>query len=530
MPPSIAILGLFLLLAIVHTWPLAKRPAVYSRVDNGDYSLNVWAIDWVARTLPTNPTQLFHANIFHPERFTLAYSEPLILQGALAMPATWMGAPPVATFNLMLLAGFALSGWAFALFVRRATGSWIAGLVAGSAVAFNAHHLVRLVHIQALHLELLPLVFLALDGLVVTGRLRYAALFGAAIALQATQSIYLLVFAGWAAICAWLVRLPEWRRQLRTTAIAALVAGATCALLLVPVLWPYVTLARTHGMVRQVHDAQQCMATWTDYLYTGARVHYEAWSHQFRDGSDANFPGVIVSGLAAFALFGVAGRSPRVRMWLSVMVGSVFFSMLPGVPGFVWLHEHVPVLSAIRCYSRAGQIALVSAGVLAGFGAARLLGMFGSRRAATLAGISLVAAINLEALRAPLGYREFHGIPAIYDRLRDEPRGVVVELPLYGRRMASGNAEYMINATRHRHPIVNGYSGFAPPDFDETDEAMRTFPRYPALALMHKLGVTHVVVHRTTGMEERRAEIDTSPALRLLAEEDGIALYRFSDR
>ena len=523
-------LGLFLLLAIVHTWPLAKRPAVYSRVDNGDYSLNVWAIDWVARTLPTNPTKLFDANIFYPERFTLAYSEPLILHGALAMPLTWMGAPPVATFNLLLIAGLALSGWAFALFVQRATGSWIAGLVAGSAVAFNAHHLVRLVHIQALHLELLPLVFLALDRLVVTGRLRYAALFGAAVALQATQSIYLLVFAGWAAICAWLVRLPEWRRQLRLSATGALVAAATCALLLVPVLWPYVTLARTHGMMRQARDAQQCRATWTDYLYTGARVHYEAWSHHFRDSADANFPGVIVTGLAACALFGVAGRSPRIRMWLGVVVGSVFLSALPGVPGFVWLHEQVPVLGAIRCYSRAGQVALVSAGVLAGFGAARLLGRFASARAATLAGISLVAAINLEALRAPLGYQEFDGIPPIYDQLRDEPRGVVVELPLYGRRTAADNAGYMINATRHRHPIVNGYSGFAPPHFDEIAETMRTFPRYPALELMHKLGVTHVVVHRTMGMEKRRAEIDTSPALRLLVEQDGIALFRFADR
>ena len=123
----LAAFGLFALLAIAHTWPLAGDPAVHSRVDNGDYSLNVWAVDWVARTLPTNPAHLFDANIFHPARLTLAYSEPLILQGALAIPAVWLGVPPVLTYNVLTMAGLALSGWAFALLVYRETGSWPAG-------------------------------------------------------------------------------------------------------------------------------------------------------------------------------------------------------------------------------------------------------------------------------------------------------------------------------------------------------------------------------------------------------------------
>jgi hypothetical protein len=59
---------------------------------------------------------------------------------------------------------------------------------------------------------------------------------------------------------------------------------------------------------------------------------------------------------------------------------------------------------------------------------------------------------------------------------------------------------------------------------------MRAFPGDVALDLMHTLGVTHVVVHRTSGMERRRAAIDASPALHLVAEQDGIAIYRFGRR
>ncbi len=524
------VLAVFVLLAVAHTWPLALRPAVYSRVDNGDYGLNVWAVDWVAHTLPTDPAHLFDANIFYPARLALAYSEPLILQGALAIPLAWAGLSAIATFNLVLIAGFALSGWAFALLVHRQTGSWMAGLVAGSAVAFNAHNLVRLVHIQALHLELVPLVFLALDRLLVTGRRRFAALFGAAVALQATASIYLLVFTAWAAAWAAIARIAEWRRRQREAVLWALLAVATCVLVLLPVIWPYAVLARTQGMVRGVAETRRCAASWTDYLYTGSRVHFDTWSHHFRDSSDASFPGLVVTGLAVFVLWGSPRRSPHVRMWLAVVAGSVVLSTLPRFPGFEWLHEHVPAMGAIRCYSRAGQMALVGMGALAGLGAARLLGKLGSARAATFLGILLVAAVNLEAVRAPLRYREFSGIPAVYDRLRDEPHAVVVELPFYERRSFFGNAEYMIYATRHRHPLVNGYSGFVPRDYDVTAQAMRTFPADAALERMHQLGITHVVIHPAAGLEQRRAEIDANPALRFVAEQDGIAIFRLVSR
>ena len=307
---------------------------MHSRVDNGDYSLNVWAVDWVARTLPTNPAHLFDANIFHPARLTLAYSEPLILQGALAIPAVWLGAPPVLTYNLLILAGLALSGWAFALLVHRDTGSWTAGIVAGSAVAFNAHHLMRLVHVQALHLELLPIVFLALDRLLVTGRARYAALLGASVALQATASIYLLVFTGWAVVWAWIARVPEWRHRLRDTAAWTALAVVTCALLLAPVLWPYWELSRTQGLVRGLGETQACAATWTDYLFTGSRLHFGLWSERFSGSSDANFPGLVVTGLAVFGLVGASGRGPRARMWLGVVIGSV---LAVGIAASAWV-------------------------------------------------------------------------------------------------------------------------------------------------------------------------------------------------
>src|SRR6266576_2156188 len=76
-----AALGIFAVLAVIHTWPLATNPAHLTRVDNADYLLNTWAVAWVAHELPRDPIHLFDANIYYPERLTLAYSEAMIVQG-----------------------------------------------------------------------------------------------------------------------------------------------------------------------------------------------------------------------------------------------------------------------------------------------------------------------------------------------------------------------------------------------------------------------------------------------------------------
>ena len=96
-------------LAIVHTWPLATSPAVLSRNDNGDAQLNEWILAWVAHAIPRAPLHLFQANIFYPAKDTLAFSEPLIVPGLLGAPIAWLGGSPVLVFNLMVLAGFALT-------------------------------------------------------------------------------------------------------------------------------------------------------------------------------------------------------------------------------------------------------------------------------------------------------------------------------------------------------------------------------------------------------------------------------------
>jgi hypothetical protein len=181
----LAALLVFAVLAALQTWPIAAAPAHWARVDNGDGALNIWAVNWVGTHLFRDPAGLADANIFHPERRALAFSEMMWVQGAIAAPAIALGAPPVLAFNVAVLAGFALTGWAFCLLALRWTGSWTAGFVTGSLAAFNAHSLLRIAHLQTLHLEFFALALFALDRLATAKRFRDACLLGLGFALHA---------------------------------------------------------------------------------------------------------------------------------------------------------------------------------------------------------------------------------------------------------------------------------------------------------------------------------------------------------
>ncbi|HXI30493.1 MAG TPA: hypothetical protein VNG89_18775, partial [Vicinamibacterales bacterium] len=105
----VAMLLLFTALTAVMTYPQIFRMADGVH-DDGDPLLVTWVLAWVAHQLPRAPAHLFDANIFYPERNTLAYSENLIVPGLAAAPLQWLGVGPILIYNLVFLSGFALSG------------------------------------------------------------------------------------------------------------------------------------------------------------------------------------------------------------------------------------------------------------------------------------------------------------------------------------------------------------------------------------------------------------------------------------
>jgi hypothetical protein len=514
-------------MSIVHTWPLASDPGHLSRSDNSDTLLNQWVLAWVVHQAPRDPLNLFDANIFHPEHDTLAYSEALIVQSALAAPVLWLGGTPVLAYSLVLMTGFALTGWTMSLVIERWTGSWTAALVSGLAFGFNAHTLTRIPHLQAQHAEFLPLAVYSLDRLLTDPTIGRALRLAWWFTLQALTSVYLMVFTSVALFIAALVRPdaladPRGGRRRRVVLLLA-VAAATAVLLLLPYLLPYWRVNQEQGLTRSLKDAAQYSASWRDYLSTPSRLHYPWWSHRFFVGT-ALFPGGLALALTALALVsGHALSDRRARMCLAIGVAGVALSFGPSLPGYSLVYEVMPLLRAVRATARFGYLATFGAAALAGFGVVvlqRAIPVRGWGREALA--VMLVAVAALESTAAPLGLRRTDDVAPIYSHLPADA-GAVVELPFYGGRAAFLHAPYMINSTAHWRPLLNGYSGFQPASFHRHVDALAGFPDRRSVAALQELGVTHLFVHGKALAPER---LQAFPELSLVETSGTIALYR----
>lgn len=529
--------GLCLLLAVIHTWPLASAPHVYSRHDNGDVMLNEWILAWIQHQLPRDPLHLFEANIFYPAHDTLAFSEPLIVPALLAAPVGWLGGSPVLVHNLLVIAGLALSALAAYVVAFEWTADRRASLVAASAFAFNTHLLVRLAHLQALHAYGLPLALLATDRLLVHPRVKDALWLALWMTVMAYTSGHFLIFATVMIAVAILARPGDWIRRPLAVLPQFALAAAISAVAIVPLYLPYRRVAIDQGLVRSLQTVTDYSATLKGYLAAAGRLHFYAWSEDlFRSEVDAFFPGVVVIllSLGAVALVWRANQTllrRRVTMLVAIGITGVVLSLGTHTPVYGWLYAVFPPLSSIRAASRFGNLFLLAIALLAGIGTARLRSSGAFGRHATAATIAIIVVVNGEALRAPYQYGRFEGIPNLYSMLAHEPgRVVLVEQPFYPPPRIFDNAEYVLNSTAHWRPLMNGYSGHMPNSYREYAETFWFFPREHAIQAMRKAGVTHVMVHPQRfhrDAPEVERIVSESPYLeRLAVGRNGMALYR----
>jgi hypothetical protein len=311
------------------------------------------------------------------------------------------------------------------------------------------------------------------------------------------------------------------------------VAGGTASIILAPYITPYVALNRLTGFERTVADGSFGAGSWVDYLATGSRIHFRLWSRPFfRAAVSATFPGILTLLFVGLALtWPETRRDGRVRMCLIAAVGCAVASWLPGTEIYPWLHSTIPLFRVIRIYSRIGQVVLMLLAVVAAFGVAGLAQRWGRSRWWPAAAVTLVVLINAESFRPPLTYQPFDRIPGIYDILTDQP-GAVAAFPFFPPGSWHQNARYMLDSTRHWRPILNGYSGFRPGSYNDTYEALRSFPDLPALAALHDRGVTHLIVIRDQFSSQRGpvrfADIERSPAIRLVESSGEIFIYKLN--
>lgn len=311
---EVGIFALYLALTILMTWPLALHLGE-AAADPVDPYINTCVVSWVGRALVSSPASLFDAPMFHPAHNALAFSENLIGISVLAIPMQLAGVPPLTVYNVLLLLGFAASGYGAFVLARKVARSGPAAFVAGVFFAFVLFRFNHLSHLQHVWSASIPLLLAAVFHLVERTTWRSAALLAVALVWNAYANMHWLVFGSFAAALTLLVA-AAFTGCLRDrdlgvkTAAAALVAG----ILVYPLKLPYAAARETYGMVRSLDEIRAYSADLAGWLT--APLQSVVYGHAMNDGASNPetwlFPGFLAILLGAYAIVAVRkSEAPR---------------------------------------------------------------------------------------------------------------------------------------------------------------------------------------------------------------------------
>jgi hypothetical protein len=510
MIPSLRALGLYALLTVLLTWPLAAHLTV---MDPGDSAFFAWEIGWEVHALFSDPARLPHANIFHPLRYTLGLDEPVLGTTVLVLPLALFTDDAVLLHNVARLLTFVFSGLAaFWLARELGAGEGIA-LLAGAAFAFSPIRTDQIAHLSTLGTQWLPLVVLFAVRFARTGNTVHALLSALFFVLAFHACGYHGVIALAVLPPAFLVLLWGRWRPLAT----AVLAGALAGILLLPLYLMHRKALQPERYERGSGETTYYSAALESFLATSSwnRLYGEATDPFRTIGPNNLFPGLVLPVLAvlgAVRLWRRRERPSREAIALAAMAAMAvvvalgprlrFFGEDLGPGPFALVREAAPVFKMIRVTSRAGVFLALPLAMLA----VRALGDWRPRRA-VLAG--LFALVLAEGVVAPIPMPEWTKVvdsrrdpPEVYRWLAAQPPGTpIVHLPMldvYGleRRPAFHESVYMVYSTHHWLPLVNGYAGIEPAEYRRYRELSRSFPAGEFLAAMRAIGVRYVVVHR----------------------------------
>ena len=485
--------ALFVILTALMTWPQALVLKTHA-LDHQDVFFNLWRMRWVAHALATSPANLFNANIFHPERGVLAYSDAMLVESLLAAPLLWAGLPPVLVHNLMLLGAIVASAVGMFVLARHISGSAAGAVIAGVIFAFAPYRFEHYMHMELQWTVWSPWAFWALQRTLETGSIRFGLLMGLFLALQMASSVYYGVFLLILIAAVGLPQLIALRRHHLTRATFALVlGGALAASLSWAYSLPYAAASARVG-TRSAPEVKQFSARPRDYLVaTPTNLLYGAPD----TGAPERrlFPGILPPLLAVVGLLLIPPTTVAIAYLLGLVVA---FELSLGAYGtlYMLLYEHVGVIRGLRAPARASVFCLLFLGVLAARAIGALAGTM-PRRVGRYVAALVCAVVLLEYAVGPLPLVPYpNAAPRLYELLARLPPGIVVEFPVpKSNSPPHHDARFAYLSTFHWMPLLNGYSGFYPPSYFRRLVRLATFPDEASVASLRRENVKYIIVH-----------------------------------
>jgi hypothetical protein len=559
----------FVVMSLIITWPLAKYMSHSVVGSVGDNIYFVWLIKWFQKALiELHVSPLYVPFLNYPQGWYLAYTDITPAMVFLGLPAGILGGATYG-YNFAMLASFVLSGIGMYIWVKKLTGSSVAGIISGTAFAFSpyrmAHYLIG--HLSLAGTQWFPFYFMGLTELIQRKDFSWKPILLTAISLGliGLTSIYYLYMTLLLSVVivvgAWILfnhKLLRDRQFWKGLGLSILCSAPLLAI----GIYPYLKVFQLGGMPdRPVSYVSMYSASPTDFILPSTQ-HFLVgeWIGYHFDRSlwiEATlYIGFIVGCLALLAFILQKKIPQRNLVNLLVLSSIVAFILALGtnlhwlnrpveqIPEFIsrWLSQpdaaiplpgyllfkFLPFYSKMRVWMRFGIFVILFVDVLAGIGSAWLLAKLKTPWRGVVA-VGLICLVILDFYPEPM--KEYF---RVQDRpidawLAEQPGdGAVVQFPF----QLVEDQDQAYSTLSYNKPFLGGFfNAFPPEQYQRIRPILMNFPNQESVDLLKELSVQYVLVDSSyyPDFNQTREEIERL-GLRQRTEIGSEFVYELSSR
>ena len=507
----LALLLASLLASIAFSWPFPSRLDTVLR-DPYDAQTQAWVVAWVSHALTSDPSSLYQANAFAPARDVLAFSEPLLGYGLLAVPLGAAGLSPAGVLNALCILILGLSVFSIACLALELGAPPGAAFVGAAAAGFGALTTVQFGFVSFTAFGGIAWMVLFARRLLRRGSLCDAASLAVATATTGYFSLHFLAFGLGTLLVlgvAHFVAAPRLTLQHAGPRMAA--AFALAGILLLPVVVPLLRVRKSEGFKRDRSEMAKFSASPIHFASTTPYNPGQAFLPGRNYSEMALYPGSAAL-ILAFAGLLLVRRAPT----LPALAGVGAVVAATGALGAMGLNAPLwpaltflapPLFGGIRVTARFGFVLQIGMGLLAAWGAGKLLALARDGAARVLAAGALLVLVAAD-VRQSLPYSfhpESEPSPADAFIARSTTGGPILHLPL---THAPAEARLLYASTRGFPKIVNGNLSYIPAGHLALAARLATGPLDPALlTLLESWPVGVIVLHDHWMPPARQAQV-----------------------
>lgn len=485
----------------VNLWlwrPLIQAPA--GRITNDhDGVLIAWIHAQVAENLSRLTLDNFwDGRIFYPNPLSVTFSDVYLPAVVITLPVWLTTREPVALLTASTLVAVGLTQIMLFFLLHELTNDRITSVICTLVFGFAPVYLHYTGHVHTLQLAGVVVALLALVKLRKKWSTGWYGLWLAAWVGQTTNNFLTGMMVIGSALVFVLAdkKLRENLRSRWRWVVGGLIIGGG---LMLPVIIPYLQAERYYHSARSLRDVMHFSLSvdgvWTQFgsplLYCMGLFGWLAvWKNRRQLESLAAFGwlGLVSLLMALGPALKWAGQSVKIP---HLFGGQALHIPLP----YLIFYYLVPGFQGFRTPSRWFILTALMLTVGATVGISTITKPWRIMIWGILIGGLIFTYPMIATVPVPVQAQ----YPPVYQWLKDQPQGVVLELPIFtwgSDNFSKNEAWRMLYQTLHNKTLVNGYSGYSPPEWEKLVKRLQDdFPSDKTIQEIKDLGVTYLIIH-----------------------------------